>query len=299
MSDKKLIIVLGSSGMAGHKITSYFKRFTDDYIVEEINRGNFVSQYLIQADIINRIKTTFWCYDATSSRNISEIYIINCLGVTNRSNDFETMTLMNSYFPHQLEQFKDVAKVIHLTTDCVFTHLKFKYHNENSNDLNKKSEYGLTKYLGERPNNMNLRVSIIGEEISHFRNLFSDLHRCVLRGDKEYKGYINHYWNGMTTLELAKCLKKIVDNDWFNRKTYHLFSPNTLQAITKYKLLQLLINEFKFDISLIPTKDKLRHQLLGSKHDLVKKLNILPIEEQIKEMVENLDESYLNIKENL
>jgi dTDP-4-dehydrorhamnose reductase len=298
MSERKLIIILGSSGMAGHKIASYFKRFTDNYIVVQIDREcNYSDQCCEQNKIIEKLDCNInYYYRRTSTPNI---YIINCLGVTNRSDDFEAMTLMNSYFPHQLEQFKDVAKVIHLTTDCVFKHLKFKYHNENSSDLNKSSEYGLTKYLGERPNNMNLRVSIIGEEINHFRNLFSDLHKCVLRGDKEYKGYINHYWNGMTTLELAKCLKKIVDNDWFNRKTYHLFSPTFKVLTTKYKLIELLINEFKFDIKLIPTKDKLRHQLLGSKHDLVKKLNILPIEEQIKEMVENLDESYLNIMEHI
>ena len=104
--------------------------------------------------------------------------IINCVGIVKQhpnANNPLTSISVNSLFPHKLHQLCEVSDVrlIHISTDCVFSGKKGLYKENDfcdSNDL-----YGRSKFLGEvySENALTIRTSYIGEELSTNRGLLS------------------------------------------------------------------------------------------------------------------------------
>ena len=64
----------------------------------------------------------------------------------------------------------------------------------------------MSKSLGELCKPTIIRISIIGEEVNNKRSL---LEWVKSNSGKEINGYENHYWNGVTCLQLAKIVNEI------------------------------------------------------------------------------------------
>ena len=96
--------------------------------------------------------------------------IINCVGIIPQKykmDNYRSFIRVNSLFPHRLQKIveKIDAKLIHITTDCVYS---------GSNGLYKESDihdevnlYGVSKSLGEPENATIIRTSIIGHETNY------------------------------------------------------------------------------------------------------------------------------------
>ena len=155
------------------------------------------------------------------------------------------MIKVNSLLPHILAKVKAKknCQVIHITTDCVFSGKDGFYTEESLHDA--KDEYGKSKSLGESALNTNIRTSIIGEEILNKKSL---LEWVKSQNNKQINGYDNHYWNGVTCLELAKQIKNMIENKNFWNGTKHFFSP---EDISKYNLILLIKKIYKLNISVI------------------------------------------------
>ena len=183
------LTVFGANGMLGHTVCEYFKSKGNEVI--KVTRSNF--------DI------------AKEPHQKSEEFIknsdlvINCAGVIKpriKDMTIEDVLRVNSVFPHNLAKVcsNQNIKMIHITTDCVYTGNKGNYNEDDLFDAD--DIYGLTKNAGEPGNNcMVLRTSILGEENGQSRSL---LEWVKSQKGKEVNGYTNHFWNGVTTLYLAE-----------------------------------------------------------------------------------------------
>ncbi len=164
--------------------------------------------------------------------------VVNCIGVLNRAvdNNLSVGIYLNSCFPHELarECSANGAKLIHISSDCVFSGRKGNYTEDDIPD--EINYYGRTKALGEvnYDGHLTLRTSIVGPELKD--NGVGLYHWFMLQ--HEVHGYTHVFWSGVTTLELAKAIYYAVKHNISG--LYHL-SNNV--AISKYDLL-CLFNQY-------------------------------------------------------
>jgi dTDP-4-dehydrorhamnose reductase len=220
------ILVVGSNGMAGHMITDYLQQ--KNYNVFTVARHSAT-----------------YCVDIEDTRATTELfaefrdnfaYVINCVGllVKDSNQNPDRATIVNAWFPHLLEAtFRGSStRVIHLSTDCVFDGSQGYYK---EHDVPTETNfYGRSKSLGELDNDkdITLRMSIIGPEI---KSTGTGLLQWILNNpDSELTGWDNALWNGMTTLQLAKCIEQYIHNPRISG-IYHLVNNNV--NISKYELL--------------------------------------------------------------
>tara|TARA_B100001175_G_scaffold302659_1_gene296916 strand:+ start:2994 stop:3860 length:867 start_codon:yes stop_codon:yes gene_type:complete len=277
---KKKILVLGSTGMLGHQVVKYFKKL-DQYDLYDISYRNKLTDRTIIIDV--RKITELEKYIIEVKPDI----IINCIGmlIEESQEDISKAIYINSYFPHLLKSIcnKINAKLVHISTDCVFSGDKGSYTETDLPDSN--TIYGKTKSLGEITDNthVTIRTSIIGPELKS--NGVSLLDWFLKEKNSEINGYSKAIWSGVTTLELAKIIKIAIDSHITG--LYHVTNN---EKISKYELLKLFNNHInkKFKInknesimnnkSLIDTRNKLNYT--------VPNYNIM-IEEMFKELFNN------------
>lgn len=158
--------------------------------------------------------------------------VVNCLGVLNQAVDSKLSEgiYVNSVLPHFLAENVGSAKLIHISTDCVFDGEKGQYIE--SDIPNARSMYGRSKALGEINDvvNLTIRTSIVGPEL---KDNGIGLFHWFMHQDN-VKGYSKVKWSGVTTLELAKAVELLSQANLTG--LYHLVNNET---ITKFELLQL------------------------------------------------------------
>lgn len=240
---RKKVLILGATGMAGH-IAYYFLKSTNKYEV-------------LNAVFRNKLTEDSIVLDVTNPSDVEQVIvsvnpdiIINCIGVLIKGSKEhpDNAIYINAYFPHLLKRIADAcsAKLIHISTDCVFSGKKGQYTETDFPDAD--DVYGRSKALGEINNNKDLtiRTSIIGPELkSNGEGLF---HWFMLQtGD--INGYTNAFWGGVTTLELAKALDFVIEN-----KVTGLIHLTNGDRISKFDLLNkfndiwgkgLIVNPYK------------------------------------------------------
>ncbi len=240
--DKTRVMVLGANGMLGHQVSKVLESQGDTY--ETIKTFSF--KLFDESDKISV------CLDSRMSpEKIEEIlqyikpdYLVNCIGLIKQQTIFEKTDFyrVNSQFPKLLAKLckQENIKMIHITSDCVFSGNRGNYSEFDFHDAS--DDYGISKSLGEDPRVMNLRTSIIGTELPGSRNLglLEWLRNCPT--DNKISGFMNHYWNGVTTLALAKEILRIIDSGYYQTGTFHLHSG---EVVNKNDLLVLIAGVFK------------------------------------------------------
>lgn len=174
--------------------------------------------------------------------------IINCVGVLNSDalNHQSRATFLNSYLPHWLVERcrKSKTKIIHLSTDCVFSGQHGNYSEASFRDGD--TFYDRSKALGEFQNDKDLvfRQSIIGPDL---RPSGIGLLNWFLQCQHPVDGYTNAIWNGITTLELANGIFMAIEHGLTG--LYHFVSP---KHISKHDLLVLCGKIFCHPIPITP-----------------------------------------------
>lgn len=235
------ILILGGQGMAGHIMTEYFM----DKPQYEVN---YTSRDADDKKSIYLDVTDFKRVEETIERLKPDI-IINCVGILNdhAANNPLLAFQVNSLLPHQLAKFieRQHGKLIHISTDCVFSGLKGEYTEDDFPDGT--SVYAQSKQLGEIISNKHLtiRTSIIGPEMKEDG---IGLFLWFMKQTGKIKGYKNVFWNGVTTLELAKATEELITH-----QITGLYQLGSEQKISKYSLLKLIQDVFgKNDVEIIP-----------------------------------------------
>ena len=228
------IIVLGSTGMLGHKMLERLRLHYMD--VEGLSRedGLWVG---------NR--------EATDKlfRGIKPEVVINCVGyVKQRSPHIVTNIQTNALFPHYLQGWCEDwgARLIHFSTDCVFSGNKGSYTEGDIPDP--EDIYGRTKVLGEvvGVNTLTLRTSIIGREKKYKTGLLE----WFLKQKGKVPAYTNVIFTGVTTNWLSDLTASLL-KDKSLEGLYHIAS----RPISKYYLLSIFRDVYdKGDVDLDPVE---------------------------------------------
>jgi hypothetical protein len=156
---------------------------------------------------------------------------------------------VNSYFPVVLAEICNYNNIglIHPSTDCVFSGKKGNYTETDIPDP--VDNYGLSKFLGEKlpftkiSRLAVLRVSIIGND----PNSRSFMSWVLENKNNTVDGYTNHFWNGITCLEYAKIMEKIVQENTWNG-LYHIQG----ERISKHDLLHLVSDVYQIPLAITP-----------------------------------------------
>ena len=213
------IIVLGSTGMLGHKMV---ERLRLHYLgVQGISRQDGL--------------------DATDLDGVKRILeshrpqiVINCVGlIKQRTQDWEQSTAINALLPHFLQRtcWQMGANLIHFSTDCVFSGKRGWYTEVDSADP--EDVYGKTKYLGEvsAENALTLRTSIVGRERSNYIGLLE----WFLRQTGRIHGFENAIYTGVTTNWLSDTVASLLKRGGLPSGLYQVAAA----PISKFRLLKL------------------------------------------------------------
>jgi dTDP-4-dehydrorhamnose reductase len=230
------VTVIGSQGMAGHVIVKYLAQQGHD--VDAVDRS--------QLDVENPISVTAWF------ENLKTDYVVNAIGLLVAPSIArpDRAVTINSWWPNYLAyRLADTkTKLIHLSTDCVFDGTSGPY---SEHDLHTETNaYGSSKSLGEVNNNkdITMRMSIIGPELKNGTGL---LNWVLNNTNTELPGWTNAWWNGITTLQLAKCIDL-----WISDSTatgiYHVV--DNLHQINKYDLLREINDVYSLGKTIQPTQ---------------------------------------------
>lgn len=236
------VAVLGSTGMLGSTITQFLEN--NLVTVYEFNRSG------ISITKKNKARK----FDATEDYDFSEIfsglkvdYIINCIGIikqlikSDNERIIKSAYTVNAEFPSKLNDYSKSfgIPVIQIGTDCVYSGKKGLYSELNPHDP--IDIYGITKNIGEQHSlsSMIIRCSIIGKELDSSNSLLS----WVLSNPKNsaIDGFVNHYWNGVTTLHFSQVISGVIKSDSFKYGVFHLVPGD---IVSKYELINYIVREF-------------------------------------------------------
>ena len=256
---KKKVLVLGVLGMAGHIMAEYLDS-TNKYHVFGIAR-EAKSKY-----VTKELDNTKYEVVEEYLKEIEPDYVINCIGilVSQSKNELTTAIKLNSYLPQYLSELgvKYNYKLIQLSTDCVFSGKSGNYIEDSFRDGD--DNYARTKALGEVVNHKDLtiRTSIIGPELK--KNGTSLLDWFLKQEGKVY-GFSKIYWNGVTTLELAKQVDCFLEQNIIG-----LFHLCVEEKISKYDLLHLFAKYWSKNIVIANnSKNEVDKSLVCTREDFI------------------------------
>ena len=174
--------------------------------------------------------------------------VVNCVGlIKQREQNAEEAIKVNALFPHTLQRVcQDLgARLIHFSTDCVFSGKQGNYTEADTPDPG--DLYGQTKFLGEvyNENALTLRTSIIGREKASGLGLLE----WFLDQRGPVPGYTNAIFSGVTTNYLADVVAKVIFRTDLHG-LYHVAS----HPVSKFELLRMMKDVYeRQDISVVPT----------------------------------------------
>lgn len=263
------LIIFGSNGMLGRYIYQYFKHNTDiELELVPLTRDDFDAYN----DKLDKLEIIFKKYNIDSNT-----LVFNAIGTIPHQgiDDISYYYKINSSFPMILSYLCDLynCKMIHPTTDCVFSGKDGNYHEDSVHDS--KDHYGLSKSVGEKINCCIIRTSIIGEN-----NKGISLVEWIKNNkNNKVNGYINHLWNGITCLQYAKIIEYMICNNIYWNGVKHIYSPNT---VSKASLIDMVNKQYKLNIHINNIKTDICNRSLTSNYSNI--FNIPTLEEQIYEM---------------
>ena len=223
------ILVLGHNGMLGHMVVKYLKSQNNDTVTTDLKWGTDEFKDYI--------------------RNSHCEYLINCIGcIPQKKPSWDQYKSVNILLPSFLSNHFQ-GKIIHPTTDCEFAGNISKCSYYSSKELpTALDDYGLSKayasmFLKTKNNVKQIRTSIIGPELYNKVSLME----WFFKQTTNVNGYVNHFWNGITTLEWTKQAHKIINN-W---NEYDQVIQLGTDKISKYELLCLINKIFESNKNII------------------------------------------------
>lgn len=175
--------------------------------------------------------------------------IINCAGLTKHrqsSCNIVGSISINALMPHRLADLCKLigARLVHISTDCVFSGAKGKYVETELTDAG--DFYGKSKALGEviDSHNITLRTSTIGHELETKYGLLD----WFLSQEGMCRGYRRAVFSGLPTVIFAQIIRDIVIPRQKLTGLYHIGA----QPINKFDLLMLLAQVYGKEINVVP-----------------------------------------------
>lgn len=243
------IVVLGAGGMLGSMVTAVAA------VVPELEVTASMRNPSAPPRLPDGCRDVGWrALDAetASVADLSDLlngaaWAVNAIGVIkpyirDDAASTERAIRVNGLFPHTLARAAEASgcRVLQIATDCVYSGTIGRYGEGALHDA--LDVYGKTKSLGEvySPMVHHLRCSIVGPEpqtkVSLLEWFRGQPHGAVLRG------FVNHRWNGVTTLHFARICLGIMAAGLELPQSHHLVPTGD---VSKKELLDVLAREYR------------------------------------------------------
>ncbi len=257
------VLVLGASGMLGNAVMRVMSESSALEVFGSV-RANAVPA--IYADrLANRIVTGCNVEDADAVirlfAQIKPDIVINCVGLVKQLaqvNDPLITLPINAMLPHRLANLCALngARLIHMSTDCVFSGSKGNYTEQDISDA--EDLYGKSKFIGEvdYQHTITLRTSIIGHELNSAHGLID----WFLAQQGSCKGYRRVIFSGLPTIVLAQVIRDVVIPKQELFGIYHVAA----EPISKYELLKLVAVVYGKTIEITPDDTLIINRSLNS-----------------------------------
>lgn len=255
----KKILILGSTGMMGSAISKLIKN--DKRFKILCTYKNYRKVKLIKLQKNQKKKLNVFNFNEIKKIIITfkPDFIINCVGLIKQLSNEQNLNktkFLNTTLPKKLSI---VAKnrnfrIIHLSTDCVFSGKKGNYKERDKCDAN--DLYGISKFKGEIDSKfvLNIRTSIIGHELTSSNSLLN-----WFLTQKKINGFKKAFFSGLTTLELSNIIiNEMIVKNKISNGLFHVSGPKIskldllkiVKRIYKRKTIINIDNSFKIDRSL-------------------------------------------------
>lgn len=189
--------------------------------------------------------------------------VINCIGIIKQLKEAKNPLVslnINSLLPHRLGQICAVAgaRLIHISTDCVFSGRKGNYTEADPSDA--EDLYGRTKFLGEtqESHTLTLRTSIIGRELETKSGL---IEWFLSQSGKTIKGFRKAIYTGFTTMEMARVIEMVLAKQPDLNGLWQVSSD----PINKFELLKIAQEAFGWQGEILPDDQFVCDRSLDSK----------------------------------
>jgi dTDP-4-dehydrorhamnose reductase len=205
------VLVLGGTGMVGHKLWQVLRERLDTHVTvrgERCPLSGFFDPARTRTGVsVERIDTVEAAID-----EVRPTVVVNAIGLIRqhpRCADVAEAVAIDGLFPHRLHRMcrRRGLRLVHISTDCVFSGRRGGYREDDLPDP--LDVYGRAKLAGEPQGEgaLSLRVSAIGRELRGRRGLLE----WVLAQREEAPGYTRAVFNGLTTAALAELVARIVE----------------------------------------------------------------------------------------
>jgi len=253
--------VLGSNGMLGKYLLNYFKG-SIPVTRKELDANDVVYMGGALFDLGVRAGDV----------------LINAMGITNkRAANANEFMAVNGLFPIMLAIHCESrgAHLIHISTDCVYSGDEGGYTEHSRSDAN--SIYGISKSVGDHARCTVIRTSIIGENTKSDADFLE-----WVRSNKGtfVTGYANHFWNGVTCLQLAKICGMIIDRALFWKGVRHIFSP---EVVSKSEMVRMVNDVYDLGITIQEIYEPYCDRSLSTVYAECSLFDIPGVKEQIEE----------------
>jgi dTDP-4-dehydrorhamnose reductase len=262
-SQKHRVLVLGATGMLG---STLFRALSKDESLDTFGairsatgKKHFMPE--LHRNLISNVHLEGEHGPLKALMTAKPDVVINCAGIIKQipnSKDHIESLAINSSLPHRLAQYSGLvgARLIHFSTDCVFSGNCGQYKEEDVPDA--QDLYGRTKYLGEvdYDNAVTLRTSIIGHELASSRSLID----WFLSESHTVKGFRNAIFSGLPTIEVARIVRDFVIPNPKLHGLYHL----SAEPINKFDLLNLVAQVYQKHITVTPDEELIIDRSLNS-----------------------------------
>ena len=243
------ILIFGGDGMLGHQLFRHFKERHEVRVTLRLGREAYDAHRLFDQ------RTAFYGIDARQTDPLLQVMaefhpetVVNAVGIVKQRSDAKEVIPsleINSLLPHRLALVCRTvgARLVHLSTDCVFSGRKGNYCEADFADAD--DVYGRTKFLGEvsEAHCLTLRTSMIGPELSRKTGL---LEWFLAQQGRTVQGFTKAIFSGFPTSELARIVERVLVDAPTLHGVYHAAAG----PISKCDLLTLIRDRLRLPITI-------------------------------------------------
>jgi dTDP-4-dehydrorhamnose reductase len=244
------VLILGGSGMIG---TGLAQSLQDAGVSVDVTSRTGSPLERLPGVAVHKFEAKTDSIEALVKDLEAGDYVINCIGmVKSLINDDDPEScdaayFLNSTLPSKLAAVAESRglRVIQMATDCVYSGQDGDYSEGAAHDA--LDVYGKSKSGGEIPSTavMNLRVSVIGKGSQGLYHWVASQPQGAT-----ITGYLDHQWNGITSVDYGRIIAGIVRDDLFTPGVHHIVPTG---SVNKNELVHLIAaNAGRSDIKIVP-----------------------------------------------
>jgi dTDP-4-dehydrorhamnose reductase len=247
------VLVLGGDGMLGHELFLALRGRHETRVTLRQPLAAYAANGLFDSS------NAFADIDVRMGGRLEDVVrqfrpqaVVNCIGIVKQRPESEDAIVsieVNSLMPHRLALACRAvgARVVHLSTDCVFSGERGRYSETDRPDP--LDLYGRSKLMGEITGEgaLTLRTSMIGRGL--YRKI--SLVDWLVAQKGRVQGYRNAVFSGLTTREMSRVMTLVLEKHPHASGLYHL----SAEPIDKCTLLTKLRARLGLKVDIEPVDE--------------------------------------------